>query len=123
MASLSTNVGTSVSSASRARSGKPRHAGMLSGDTAAPPRVIGPPEPDPADHRVDAVVEDLGHQPGQRPEHLLGALPGRGGHPGPVHHGAVEVDQADRELGAPDVDGEGEVSGHAPDGTERLRAA
>ena len=30
-----------------ARNGKPRHAGMLSGETCSPPRSIGPPQPTP----------------------------------------------------------------------------
>src|SRR5215203_4837160 len=47
LASLSTCVGSPVSSARRDRRGKSRHAGMLSGETASPPRAIGPPQPTP----------------------------------------------------------------------------
>src|SRR5207302_860520 len=47
LASLSTKVARPVSSASRRRRGKPRQAGMFSGDTASPPAVMGPPQPTP----------------------------------------------------------------------------
>ena len=47
-----TSAGRCARPAAR-RSGKSRQAGMLSGDTASPPGVIGPPQPDPA--RDDAV--------------------------------------------------------------------
>ena len=47
LASLSTNVSSPVASASRARSGNSRHAGMLRGDTVSPPADIGPPQPTP----------------------------------------------------------------------------
>ena len=56
LASLSTNTGSPVSSASRARSGKSRHAGMFSGDTALAARRHRPAAPDAAHDRCDAGV-------------------------------------------------------------------
>ena len=53
--------------ARRDRSGKPRHWGMLSGETESPPCSMGPPQPDP--HGVgDAVrpVGDLVHRDPRR---------------------------------------------------------
>src|SRR5262245_7429699 len=47
LASLSTTEGRPVSVLIRSSSGKDRQPGMLSGDTAVPPRSIGPPHPTP----------------------------------------------------------------------------
>ena len=47
LASLSTCTARPVCSASRVRSGKSRHTGMLIGDTASPACRMGPPQPTP----------------------------------------------------------------------------
>ena len=107
-------------SASRGRSGKPRQAGMLSGDTASPPRRHRPAAPDAAGDlvaRADLVDRlERGRRTPPRASPSVGRgrdARGRAGRPS-------AVDDAGRQLRAADVDGEHTVHGA---GTYRLAAA
>ena len=92
---------------SRSRSGKSRHAGMLSGDTVSPPGAIGPPQPTP--HTTDAASPAR-----RRPTDAASAArtgPPRRRPPAsastPLDSSSpAAVDQPGRQLGAADVDGQ-----------------
>ena len=96
---------------------------MLSGDTVAPPGVIGPPQPDAAHHRVGRRGEHLGRPaPASAPNIVLGALAGRAWPPGP---GAARRRSRSTRPAASLVPPMSTASARspvtAPDGTERLR--
>ena len=90
-----------------------RHAAMLSGETSSP-RGHRAPAPHAAhDRRSPGSAASVRlHQLRQVTPEGLSVLPRRAGRPRrPCHHGAVVGHQSSGQLGAADVDGEGEV-GH-----------
>ena len=89
---------------------------MLSGDTVAPPLVIGPPQPTPHHPGLgDPRHGDIGDQGGQDREEGVGILTGWRGAPGSAHDRARRVDDAHRHLGAADVDGQAIAVRQRPD--------
>ena len=82
LASLSTNVGSPVNSARRARSGNDRHPAMFRGDTSSPPGLIGPPHPAPQTTRRSAGPTSAvtpSHQAGQVAPQSFGVVGTRRG--------------------------------------------